>query len=105
MQLVRAVAAMLLMVVVLGCGGGREAGQTVTPPPPDAKVTLEEVAATGTLPKPEEKLRQEIESLGESDPAKAEELLADYNQLISMSDSTAIKAKAAEMAAKLSNGS
>ena len=95
---------MLFVVAVAGCAESRESGQKVQPPPPDAKVTLGKIANTGDLPAHKGKLREELMGLGESDPAKSQELLADYEQLVTLTDAAAIKAKAQEMAGKLGAG-
>lgn len=91
----------LLLIAVIGCGGRREGGQAVQPPPPSAKATLEKIASSGNLVADKDQLREELMGLGESDPAKSEELLGDFEQLATLSDSAAIKAKAKEMADKL----
>ncbi|TWU26307.1 hypothetical protein Pla52o_01600 [Novipirellula galeiformis] len=98
---VRFVGVMLFVVAVIGCGGGRETGQVVQPPPPDAKFTLEKVADTGNLSAHKTQLHDELQGLGESDPEMSQELLGEYEQLTSLSDTAAIQAKAREMADKL----
>lgn len=90
----------LLLLAAIGCNDGRESGERVTPPPPDAKVTLEAMAATGSLDKKAE-LRAQLEGLREAKPEQAEELLGDYQELIKQPDAEAIKSKAQEMAKKL----
>ena len=90
----------LLLLAAIGCNNGRESGQKVTPPRPDAKVTLEAMAASGSLDKKAE-LRAQLEGLREAKPLQAEELLGDYQELIKQSDTEAIKSKAQEMAEKL----
>lgn len=89
------------LVGVLGCGGDRETGIPVVPPPPAAKVTLEEIAQSGSLQGKQERLRDELWSAAESHLDSPDELMADYEQLISESNPAAIKTKASEMAAKL----
>ena len=102
MSLLRRVSFLLVLVVFIGCGGGRESGQTVEPPPSDAKATLQEIATTGNLAAKQAELRVQLEGMGEEgDPAKAEELLADFEQLSGLTDAAGIKAKAQEMADKL----
>lgn len=90
-----------VLVCVLGCGDARETGVAVVPPPPAAKVTLEEIAQSGSLQGKQERLREELWSAAESHLDSPDELMADYEQLISESNPAAIKAKASEMAAKL----
>ncbi|MEX0792070.1 MAG: hypothetical protein WD045_02980 [Pirellulaceae bacterium] len=91
----------LLLLGGLGCGDDRGSGRSVTPPPPDAKVTLEEIAETGTLGDLKDKLRAQIEAMSEAQPEKAEELMTDYQQLVSQSSADDIRAKAQAMAEKL----
>lgn len=100
-SIIRFVCVMLLVAAVIGCGDGRETPIAVTPPPSDAKVTLEKIATTGGLPASKKQLHEELMGLSESDPDKSQDLLADYEQLTSLSDAAAIKAKAREMADKL----
>lgn len=92
---------LLVVMVIGGCGGGRETGQVVQPPPLDAKIILERIAETGQLAANQQQLEEELLGLGESHPEKAETLSADYQQLKTLSDPAAIKAKASEMAGKL----
>ena len=102
MPSLRGISLVLLLASVLGCGGGPDMGSVaVEPPPLDAKVTLEEIASSGSLQGKEDELRQELEGLRESHPAEAEQLLADYEQLVSQSSPASIKSKAQEMADKL----
>jgi len=89
----------LFLGVVVGCGG--EERKPVEPPPPTAKAVLQDIATTGNLSAKQAELKQELEGMGESDPEKAEELLADFEQLITLKNAAEIKAKAQEMADKL----
>jgi len=91
----------LFLLAVVGCGSGREAGVSVQPPPPTVKGILENLASSGNLSAVKKQIHDELMGLGESDPAKSEELLRDFEQLTSLSDAAAIKAKAKEMADKL----
>ena len=101
-MLIRWMFIVLWVIVLAGCGGG-EAGTRVQPPAPPqmAKAALEEIAANGALSSSVEVLQQQLEVLKETEPAKANELLADYNELITLSDPAAIKSKAKAMAGKL----
>lgn len=101
MSALRFVWGMMFVVAVAGCSGGRESGQKVQPPPPDAQVTLEKIATTGDLSAHKDQLREELVAHGETDPVQSEELLADYEQLVTLTDAAAIKAKAQEMSGKL----
>ena len=91
----------LVVGVVVGCGG-RERGVPVEPPPPKllAKAILEETAAEGQMTSVET-LQEMLEAMKESDPAKADELLADYEELVTLTRPAKITAKAREMAGKL----
>lgn len=93
---------MLLIGLLVGCGGGRGSGVKVEPPSPAAmaKAILEDTIAQGNVTSGET-LREKLEAMKQTDPAKASELLADYEQLIKLSNAQAIAAKAAQMAAKL----
>jgi uncharacterized protein YmfQ (DUF2313 family) len=66
-----------------------------------AKSALESIAASGELGSAVQELQMQLEAMKETDPAKAEELLSDYNELVGLSDAEAVKAKAKEMAEKL----
>ena len=89
------------VTTIIGCGDGHAPSRSVEPPPPSAKATLQEIAASGNLSAKKVQLKEELEGMGESEPEKAEELLADYEQLTSLSGAAKIKAKAKEMADKL----
>jgi len=101
MSTLRCLALALFLGSVIGCGGGHASSQSVEPPPPSAKATLQEIAASGKLSAKKTQLKEELEGMGESHPEKAQELLADYEQLTTLSGADKIKAKAQEMADKL----
>ena len=89
----------LFVAIFLGCSGGTS---VETPPAASmAKNALESIAASGELGSATEELKSQLESMKESDPTKANELLSDFNDLVSLSKPKAIKAKAKEMANKL----
>lgn len=101
MFLFRFAVLVLLTVLFVGCGG-RPRAVEVQPPPPGAKVTLEEIAVTGKLPSPTSDLRDQLEGMRESDGVGelVDELVVDFNELISLSDPAAIQAKARAMVDK-----
>lgn len=101
MWMLRFASLILLVVVVIGCGG-REKGVPVEPPPPKVlvKTILQETAAEGQMTSIET-LQENLEAMKETDPAKAAELLADYEVLVKLNRPADIKAKAKEMAGKL----
>lgn len=93
--------AILLIGALVGCGG-RESGVKVEPPSPrDAvKAILTDTIAQGKVVS-DETLREKLEAMKQTDPAKADVLLADYKQLVTLSNSQAIVAKAKQMVGKL----
>lgn len=92
----------LVLALFVGCTG-RGSSVPVEPPPASsaAKSALEGIAASGELGSATDEVKMQLEAMKETDPAKANELLADYNELVALSDPAAIKAKAKEMAGKL----
>lgn len=101
MSTFRSAWSMLMIAVLVGCGS-RGSGVKVEPPSPQAvvKAILEDTAAQGKITA-DETLREKLEAMKQTDQATANELLADYNQLIKLSNAQAIAAKAQQMAAKL----
>ena len=98
---------MLVVVCAIGCGGGSDVEvQNVTPPPEKTPVdavrtTLETIAESGNGGSEVGAMMGSLEEMKATDPAKAEELLADANELMGMSSPAKIKAKAKEMIEKL----
>jgi hypothetical protein len=97
----------LLMLVGVVALVGCDTGEVVTPETTTNSVTdimrpiLERVAETGEL-QPAEELKSYIEEdLAGVDPAKSEALMADYQELMSLSSQDEIKAKAQDMISKL----
>lgn len=93
----------LLMAVVAGCAT-RESPHSVVADPPGRramKTALAEIAATGKLGASIKVVKEQLESMAEGNKAKADELRPDLDQLISLTDTAAIQAKAKEMADKL----
>ena len=95
--------ASMVAVAVVGCGGGGVA------PEPEATETtqmivpiLDQIAQTGNLEDVGEELLSYVEEdLMETDPTKAESLMPDVKELLSMTSPAEIKAKAAEIKGKL----
>jgi len=92
---------MLVVLLLAGCGVSREAPVRVTPPAPDAKETLQQIAETGKLKSLKQQLYQELDGLREAKPELAEELMADYQQLVEEKNPDQVKTMAQEMADKL----
>jgi hypothetical protein len=94
-----------LLVVFLGCDGSQDVkvNAPVVSPADAAKLALKDVANSGQMGSGMYTVRQNLEKLKSTDPAKAEGLLKDLDQLMALppGDSAAIKAKAQEMAGKL----
>ena len=101
MSMLRTAWSILLVGLLVGCGG-RESGVKVEPPSSKAmvKAILEDTAAQGKITS-DETLREKLEAMKQTDPAKAGELLTDYNQLTKLSNPQDIAAKAKQMAGKL----
>ncbi len=101
MWMIRCSSIVVYVVLLAGCSGGAP-GEAVKPPSPQAlvKVSLDDIVSSGSL-RSTETLQQQLELMKKTDSAKAEPLLKDYEQLMTLSDPRAIKAKAKEMAKKL----
>ncbi|MEN6493081.1 MAG: hypothetical protein ABFD16_02205 [Thermoguttaceae bacterium] len=97
----RGLALAVCVAAVLGCSKGGEVKQTPAALVQQTKAYLEDLAARGQLDSGMISLQGNLESLKATDPAKAEELLKDYNELNTLRDSSKIKAKAKAMAGKL----
>lgn len=94
-MLARLFVCIFLVSSLVGCGG-REEGVAVQPSPPIelAKAVLEDIASSGRINSSIEGLPDQLESIRESDPAKADELLADYTKLIAIPRDNTSKIKA-----------
>jgi hypothetical protein len=93
----------LLLVVVVGCAT-RESPHSIVADPPGRramKTALAEIAATGKLGTSIKVVKEQLQSMAEENKAKADQLRPDFDQLISLTDTVAIQAKAKEMADKL----
>ena len=92
---------LLLTCALAGCGDG---GVPVTQPagPPPLKGMLEGIAASGEpLGSQGMEIENHIEQLRAEDPAKADELSKDFDELRNMNNPQQIKSKASAMAKKL----
>ncbi|QDV71088.1 hypothetical protein Poly24_48210 [Rosistilla carotiformis] len=102
-MLARLIVCSLLVSALLGCDG-REAGVPVEPPGPVelAQAVLRDIASTGTLNSSIEGLQDRLDAVRATDPAKADELLADYEKLMAIprGNVAKIKATAKEMVDK-----
>lgn len=95
-------AVVVLMVVVTGCG--RTQSQRVQPPPvvDELRKALNEVAQTGELGSTAMLIREKVEALKAADPAKAQVLAGDVDELEKLDGKPQqAKAKAQEMLNKL----
>lgn len=94
-----ALAAIMLFV---GCSAGVQDNPVeVTPSGANAKIALEGIAESGQLGSDVMTIEDDIASMKESDPAKAEALQKDLDELKSMGKPADIKKKAKEMVEKL----
>lgn len=102
MWMIRFSSIVVFVALWAGCGGRGATPERVTPPAPQTmvKASLDDIIASGSL-RSAETLQQQLESMKKTDSAKAEQLLKDYEQLMTLSDPQAIKAKGQEMAKKL----
>lgn len=93
---------LLLVAVFVGCST-RESPQIIVDPPGPRimKAALEEIAATGVLGDSAKTIKAELEAMTEDNATRAKALQPDFDQLMSLTDPAAIKAKAKEMAAEL----
>lgn len=89
------------MTILFGLGcSGREKGVAVEPPKPldYVKEALSEIAASGTpliddtgeMNSRGALIQEQLETRRETDAAKADDLLADFNKLISLRDSSGL---------------
>ena len=93
--------ALAAVVLFVGCSAGVQDNPVeVTPTGANAKIALEGIAESGQLTSDVMTIEDDIAALKESDPAKAEALEKDLEELKAMSKPAEIKKKAAEMAGK-----
>lgn len=103
MRFLAAVMLLMSLVVVIGCGGGQVATPEATPSSVVSliKPVLEKIASTGDRETVGELKSYIEEDLAGVDKAKSDALLADYNELVKLTDPAQIKAKAQGMLSKL----
>lgn len=89
---------LLTVVVLVGCG---DSVPVTPPPPPQAKAMLLDVAKQGEINSGIMAIREDLERMKATDPAKAEAMLRELDQLERMTSPQQITAKAKEMADKL----
>lgn len=92
-----------LILLVLVCAGCGDSGKPVDAPAPSAmvKATLQDLATTGEMTNAVDSLEQQLLEMKATDPAKADALLADYQQLRTLPSPQAVKTKAKAMLEKL----
>lgn len=102
MWMMRFSSIVVLVALWSGCGSRGATPEPVTPPAPQTmvKASLDDIIASGSL-RSAETLQEQLELMKKTDSAKAEQLLKDHAQLMTLSDPRAIKAKGQEMANKL----
>lgn len=90
----------LLALVCVGCG---DSGPPAQPPvaPAIIQAILQDLASRGEMNSGVDELAQQFEAMKATDPAKAKALLADYQELRTLSNPQAIKTKAKAMLEKL----
>src|SRR5688572_21883786 len=91
----------LALALVAGCGNKVESEPVQATAPPAAKAILNDVAASGELGSTAATIRESLTELQKTDPAKADPLLKELDELEKMSEPAKIKAKAKSMADKL----
>ncbi|QDU62462.1 hypothetical protein Pan216_33290 [Planctomycetes bacterium Pan216] len=89
--------------LVIGCGGGEQAAPVAesSTTKENIKAYLEDLSTHGQLNSGMELVKADLEKLKETEPEKADELLADYQRLSKLKSPSAIKKTAKEMADKL----
>jgi len=94
---------LLLFAAMTGCGGGANIPEvSVTPPPPSpVKAMLMDVANTGELGSGASMIREGLEAMKATDPAKASVLLEELTVLEGLEDPAEIQAKAKSIADEL----
>lgn len=93
---------LLALCTILGCGTSTPSETVTAPPATDSiKMGLQSAAEQGVIDSGLVGVREELANLKKTDPAKADELLADLDQLEKTSGADKVKAKAKEMIGKL----
>jgi len=90
----------LSLAAAIGCSSG-ETTQRVAPPKDQSRAVLEAIAQSGIVDSGVMTVKEELEKLKATDPAKADALLNDLADLQKPGSPDRIKAKAKEMLAKL----
>lgn len=94
--------ALLLTAALTGCGGANIPEESVTPPPASpVKAMLMDVANSGELGSGASMIRDGLEAMKATDPAKATALLEELTALEGLEEPEEIQAKAKEMADEL----
>jgi hypothetical protein len=91
-----------LLVALVGCSGTvSDTEVEVTPQEPPAKAMLEGIAESGVVGSGAMQIREALETMKAEGHPKADELLADLNELETTTNPAQVKSKASAMAAKL----
>jgi hypothetical protein len=94
----------MILMALSGCDSGASTDvppASAAPPPSPMKVVLEQIAETGEIGGSGMNFVDEMAKLKAADPAKAGKIEKDLEELIKLTDPTAIKAKAKQIAAEL----
>ncbi len=95
----------IFLAMVVGCGPQSVPVEQPSQAPQEAVVrNLEMVAESGQLGSEMMEIQQSLEEMKATDSETATELLADLEEMESMTDPAAVKAKANEMLGKLGGG-
>lgn len=100
MKIARIIVVAIMCVMALGCNPGPKT-EEVTPMANPAKRALEGIAQSGEMTSGMVEVEGELANLKQTDPAKGEKLMKEYDELKVMSDPAQIKAKAKAMADQL----
>jgi hypothetical protein len=103
MRFAKSLSAFVMFAALVGCGAVSDSPVNVTPPPStdQIKTVLNDVVQTGQLGSGGMTIESEIETIRATDPAKADALKKDYEELKAATDPSTAKAKAQQMMSKL----
>ena len=105
-SLIRFLFVAVSLAMLVGCGPSSVPVEQSSQSPADAVVrNLKMVAENGQLGSEMVEIQQNLEQMKATDSATATELLAGLQEMESMTDPAAVKAKASEMLGKLGAGS